>query len=627
MVEVRNADGRARLPNRALVQDSATLRHTSVPGLGRVAVAACDVPRGAVLIHESPTFAVPAAALLPKAERRALRSAYRELGVPSEQMLQAHALVHAPKSVRDAVLNHFCTYGALAGVDAPVAGIDGGGQELREGASRVSDASDETRGDAAVAAAWEGATHSARRVAEWFAARYDLAARGTSTNELVTLLGCIELNTHDVSSAAGGKYVCAMFANGARLTHACVAPNTVYHCCTRDGASTPSIAEMRSRRGGGGDADDREKECDSAAEVPCEGEATGVVGQHRALRDIAAGELLTSDYLGPAGIASARLRRTALAESKLFWCTCPACTTERDAMRALPCPMCGPARDAANGLLRTDECWDEVADRWRAHALTDDRMITPPPGGGGAEVGAAWRCESCDAEVPMAVLADMLVQGEPILLRERALEDAVYALSAELEDAPRGERRDALQARVRALLHPAHRTLGARHWVSVSLRSMVLEDWLSVAAHAEVEDINYSDSDCNDLRTHETGVATRAAYRARLVALLRDAGYGYDLGGPEAFALDVYDEFIALREWYHDRGFVALELGRTSDVLDLITSVGADAAAQCTGLMKVLHDALESARCEFGGCSDTVSAFARDCAKLEGMIMKESSNE
>ena len=135
---------------------------------------------------------------------------------------------------------------------------------------------------------------------------------------------CFSLNAHSldgwIPSDPDLLAEHAMFENGSRLTHSCgSSANTVYHCV--DGR-----------------------------------------GQHRAVRAIAAGEILTTSYLaehgGAVGMTSNAERRRYLREGYLFECSCPRCTAAEDRKRCFPCASCCAAgqagalpRDPQTGLL------------------------------------------------------------------------------------------------------------------------------------------------------------------------------------------------------------------------------------------------------------------------------------
>ena len=516
--------------------------------------------------------------------------ARRSLGVPAEQMLYARAALLAPAATRQHVLETFCTWGTHG---VPTPGVDRGADS---GADNDSD-------DMSPAALAVKAHASARRIAAWLGARHDLHALGTCEAQLVACQGAFLLNAHDVSSAVGGRYCAALFADGARLAHACVAPNTVYHVAD---AAAGAINQN-------GEAPAFERKREKSMDLPLCGAATGLLGCHRALRGIAVGEMLTSDYLGPAAVCCVRLRRRTLAESKLFVCGCAACGPgSRDSMRALPCPACGPRRAAAaEGLLSEAAVWDAVNERWLPDTASERRCITPANTSEGTAGAAdddaavdadAWHCEACGTMFTAAQLDAITVRGQGLLSLERGLENSVHPLTNDVEDEPPGPKRDDMYARGRSLLPTVTRALGGRHWASMALRAMQLEEWLVVAAAADTDE----------------GGSVR--FRAELLAGLAAIGHDYSLAGAEAFCQDVWHEFVCLRDWFRARGFLAVELGRAGDILDLLTLLGAGAARRCDGAVRVFREILDGVRVEYGADSSVVSSFAADVHNLERLL-------
>lgn len=330
--------------------------------VGRTVAAAVPIAKGELVIHERPLLMVPALRVLPRELRRLLRRGARELRAPIASFLNLYAYTNADVDVRRKVLT-FCSYEVHTAALPTTPPADNDTPPLPRiinVAMRVSawwTAQPELiplqigdRGPEGVPAAATRPTHKADGGASF------------SAEELTRVQCCFSLNAHEIleddtedGTGAGGASVVldlepepepepelepkkantsknaaangaasdsgklaaasrgagcthALFLQGSRLTHVCGHPTTVYHY--QNG-----------------------------------------YGCHRAMRDISAGEMLTSCYLGARAACGRRKRRGHLRENYLFDCGCTTCSEGEDLYRQLPCPHCGAERDSRTGLL------------------------------------------------------------------------------------------------------------------------------------------------------------------------------------------------------------------------------------------------------------------------------------
>eukprot|EP00667_Euglena_gracilis_P018383 EG_transcript_19531 len=161
-----------------------------------------------------------------------------------------------------------------------------------------------------------------------FATQYDVAV-------LHRALVVFQLNAHAFGPGL------ALFAVGCRLNHACDA-NTEY----------------------------------TTQRVPGH-------GCHIAIQQIAAGQEVTTDYLGRASALPTTLRQQRLLREKLFTCSCPRCTGP-DLVQAMPCPTCAAAVQQPPFPSEDVEAWASVPE--------------PVPYAVADETGAVWQCAACGQE-------------------------------------------------------------------------------------------------------------------------------------------------------------------------------------------------------------------------------------
>ena len=167
-----------------------------------------------------------------------------------------------------------------------------------------------------------------------------------------------------------------------------------------------------------------------------------------AVRPIAAGDYVTTDYLGKASVLSTPVRQARLLQEKLFTCDCPRCCAP-DATRAIPCPACCAAQHT-DLEVHTAVLSDSMCPRDRGAAPSPDVQYAVPAAG-----GSEWRCDHCGGVWSnTAVCPDSRGRTVAEMRAQHALkgmlrpEDTDYACAVAL------------------------RVLGSRHWATV-----VLLDW------------------------------------------------------------------------------------------------------------------------------------------------------
>ena len=170
------------------------------------------------------------------------------------------------------------------------------------------------------------------------------------------LIGALNANSHELESIGGS----ALFGNACRLEHAC----------------GPNCAFITSPRAPGDEGLD----------------PTRVVCHVKALRDIAAGEYLSIDYIS-LPFAPRHIRRQRLAEVYEFDCACAVCASpnELDRARAVTCASCGTSqccpRYAGAGSdnileMACAACGDVSRDNATMERLvqSEQRLRATPPG-------------------------------------------------------------------------------------------------------------------------------------------------------------------------------------------------------------------------------------------------------
>eukprot|EP00994_Dinema_validum_P008231 NODE_732_length_1386_cov_20.676889_g539_i0.p1 GENE.NODE_732_length_1386_cov_20.676889_g539_i0~~NODE_732_length_1386_cov_20.676889_g539_i0.p1 ORF type:complete len:414 (+),score=112.53 NODE_732_length_1386_cov_20.676889_g539_i0:45-1244(+) len=244
-------------------------------------------------------------------------------------------------------------------------------------------------------------------------------ARSWEVDQLHTFALTFDMNAHRFQTSHR-----ALFRLGSRLTHSC-SPNTFYSSASGKGC-------------------------------------------HYALRPIAKGEVITTNYLGPALMLPTVRRQKRLWETKLFLCRCSRCTGP-DFTRSVPCPRCHP-RDTAEPTLpsalamETHENGERIAVRYAvwtpsAEPPTASVLHEDP------DQGATWACRCCGA-----VLSPAELGFESAL--ESKLEDSILAIDRRLDNDP-DIRYDELMGWFMAAL----KMLGRRHW-SVARVMLLMCEWL-----------------------------------------------------------------------------------------------------------------------------------------------------
>eukprot|EP01068_Selenidium_serpulae_P019085 Selendium_serpulae@DN6506_c1_g1_i10.p1 len=163
-------------------------------------------------------------------------------------------------------------------------------------------------------------------------------------------------------------------------------------------------------------------------------------GCHVALRPIAEGEIVTTDYLGDSYLYGFPLRQEIMFEQKAFRCRCARCLGV-DRARSVPCPGCHP-HDSDGSL--SDEVLQPEATVSYAVAQA-----------GGVD---EWRCEGCGK----------VWSGEKVFPQSASEEElwskAFYKLAQELDVNPsiKGET-------LRTMRYSLSRSLGYRHWATIKM--------------------------------------------------------------------------------------------------------------------------------------------------------------
>ena len=299
---------------------------------------------------------------------------------------------------------------------------------------------------------FEDAEHSfiieMREGANW-CVRHDPACAGVAEARLARALCIFAQNSFESDKRVGS----AVHLHGSKWTHRCLRPN-----------------------------------CDVAGNNRPDGRITC-----RAIRDVAAGEVLSISYVSSFRHLSTRCRREALLEIRGFWCECDDCHT--DDMRCLPCPSCQP-RDAHGLLQRTGDEGDLK------------RIGPPAPSSAGVVLSNApsWQCERCGQQCTDAVVDTPCAApaaheawagsgGRPwplplpaggLLTWESTIEDATLRMCAKSE-----EKREAGGWEVAdeigeleglaALLDAVRAVLGERHWVQCTMFEIRVNSMLKLA--------------------------------------------------------------------------------------------------------------------------------------------------
>lgn len=154
----------------------------------------------------------------------------------------------------------------------------------------------------------------------------------------------------------------ALFDYGSKLTHTCAGPNTMYRTATGQIAAVVETVDGTSSTSGGGLR--QQQPAGGAA-----GDASSPAGMHIALTPIAAGDLLTTNYLGMGHkrLMSTPARQKHLQDKFLFKCTCPRCAVQH-------C-RCWAALVLCPAVLIALMCWV----RWveAIHLINSDWDRTP----------------------------------------------------------------------------------------------------------------------------------------------------------------------------------------------------------------------------------------------------------
>lgn len=118
-----------------------------------------------------------------------------------------------------------------------------------------------------------------------------------------------------------------------------------------------------------------------------------------AVRPIAAGEMITDNYIGDYDVsAGTDARRMLLAAEKGFWCTCSRCSTGLDTLSGVPCPECVVriADDSEDtGLLNAlPEAITVASNEWTPTAK-EDVQVYPDQQLRDSGEPSFWHCQKC----------------------------------------------------------------------------------------------------------------------------------------------------------------------------------------------------------------------------------------
>eukprot|EP00887_Chlorella_sp_A99_P006962 scaffold2.g6962.t1 len=203
---------------------------------------------------------------------------------------------------------------------------------------------------------------------------------------------------------------------------------------------------------------------------------------HVANRDIAEGEMITTNYLMAGTLASTPKRRQVLATEKLFRCRCSRCTTEPDRFRRLPCPACAP-QDAATGMLATPLRFGSLDPPTSTFAF-DSAVCSHYIVCHMAEVeaGAAepWHCAGCGT-----AFADRAVALFPAAVLSRWGRHPEQHFEEQVDELDRmmGQGREPPLPVMQQLYEEICGVLGCQHWLLYKL--------LRIQIEYRVEDIKY----------------------------------------------------------------------------------------------------------------------------------------
>ena len=186
-------------------------------------------------------------------------------------------------------------------------------------------------------------------------------------------------------------------------------------------------------------------------------------GSFIARRDIAVGENLTTNYLGPyAAFMSTPARRQALLGSKCFECQCDRCRDAADPLREVPCPRCHP-RSHGEAELAAPIAFAQVPVHYAAPLSS--------------EPGARWGCRRCGASFTVEEALPAPASQGKLAGREweRVVEQHVLNLDkrySSLESAAAAEA-SAVRDDARNLRSLVALSVGSRHWTTRRLNQML----------------------------------------------------------------------------------------------------------------------------------------------------------
>ena len=408
------------MDNSSLVRPG-LLRPVDDAVLGRTDCAAVPLSRGELLFHEAPLLRSVQLNTLPQDVQALFEQGAEALDFPwaLTAICNLQAYTSASSQVRQQVLSQFCSYDVHTPTLPP---------EVSNGSASVGTAAN----------ALPAIIGDAMRVSRWWLSQVSLqpptiGRESFSAEELTRAQCCFDLNAHEFQQTL------ALFAESSRLTHCCGGANTAYHFA--DGRAS-----------------------------------------HRALREIAEGEVLTSCYSGARAAFDRLTRQAHLRRDYLFECRCNLCKEKLDARRSLPCPACGLQRDPETGLL--PEVHVEVYKQQPHYGMC------------AADEDGCWHCNSCDKVSSSPEMDSCIVLGPysefwatagvsdktTVLSCERAFCDNVA--SQELGLGPAAGCSWESDSPASQLVS---RILGSGHWASIKTEEMLLDAMLMFAIKSGTE--------------------------------------------------------------------------------------------------------------------------------------------
>ena len=186
-----------------------------------------------------------------------------------------------------------------------------------------------------------------------------------------------------------------------------------------------------------------------------------------ALRPIAAGEAITTNYLGSDATVAAPMRQAILLFGKLFRCACSRCTGP-DLVRVMPCILCHP-RPLAYPMEAGASCSYVVPYRKTVAAADEPKAASARP------APVEWRCETCNQQWSDRQLQALSagIGGKYSTGGEFALSGAVYRHVREWLARPLDDFDAARLQDDRRRFLATRRAVGNRHWATAHMAKLI----------------------------------------------------------------------------------------------------------------------------------------------------------